>query len=222
MKAPRLALVLAAILMSGITASAQVTIAAWDTSGLTGATATHSATSSATNITGADLARGSGLGAASSSGTFSSNGFSNTDADDYVEFGFTVGGGFEVDLANTTLSTSTSNTGPGTLGLYWSQDSYAALLYTFNQSGESTVAHTIDLSSLSSVTGVTLFRILEIADTQADGVGPTTTSGAFRITALDVAGTVSAVPEASSFAVLAGLMMLGFAASRRRVRAIAA
>jgi hypothetical protein len=34
--------------------------------------------------------------------------------------------------------------------------------------------------------------------------------------------TISAVPEPSSFVALAGLMMLGFAGSRRRVRAIAA
>lgn len=34
--------------------------------------------------------------------------------------------------------------------------------------------------------------------------------------------TVTAVPEPSSFAALAGLMMLGFAGSRRRMRAIAA
>jgi MYXO-CTERM domain-containing protein len=35
---------------------------------------------------------------------------------------------------------------------------------------------------------------------------------------VEVFGSVSAVPESSSFATLAGLAMLGFAASRRRSR----
>lgn len=208
-------LLLTALLAAAPLVHGQITIVAWDTSGLSGSTATLGSTSNATNVTGGTLQRGAGLGAASSTGTFSSNGFSNSDSDDYVEFSFTVDSGFLVSLADFTITTATSNTGPGTLGLYSSNDSFVSSLYTFNQSGTSSINHTIDLSSFTSVTGTMTFRIVEIGDTQADGVGSTATSGAFRVSELDITGTVSAVPEPSGYAAFFGLAALGFVATRR-------
>ncbi len=194
------------------------TLITWDTSAASGSTVSITATESETNFSGSDLVRGSGLSVVSGTGVFSSSGFSGTDADDYVQFGFTVDSGVAANLGNFTITTSTSNTGPGTLGLYSSTDDYASTLYTFNQSETSSIDHTIDLSSMGSLTGIVLFRIFEIGDTQADGDGATASGGSFRVADLVIEGSISAVPEPSTYAALAGVAALGLAAFRRRNR----
>lgn len=170
----------------GMAPSAQaVIISGWDLTGDPGNQATEPASEQAGNITGSALTRGSGLGAAIGGSSFNSNGWDQVGgaaANDFISFGFTVAPGFSVDLDNLQIGTQSSGTGPGTLRLFSSVDGFTTPLTTFNQSpGGNRVDSTIDLSSLTGLTGTIEFRLIEFGNTQADGVGTTAAAGTFRI-----------------------------------------
>jgi hypothetical protein len=156
-------------------------IAAWDMFGQPGNQAFTPSSSSDANVTGLNMVRGSGLNSSSANNSMSSSRWGSTDADDYFEFGFNVDPGFEVVLDSLIIGTRSSNTGPGTLGLYTSQDSFTNPVFTFVQQGSDFLNSTVDLSSLAPVTDDFFVRILEIGNTQADGSGTTSNSGTFRI-----------------------------------------
>lgn len=156
-------------------------IAAWDMFGQPGNQAFTASSSSDANVTGFNMVRGAGLGVNTGNNSMNSNGWGSTDADDYFEFGFNVASGFQVSLDSLIIGTRSSNTGPGTWGLYTSQDGFSSPVDTLMQSGSDFLNSTIDLSSLAPVTGDFFVRILEIGNTQADGSGTTSNSGTFRI-----------------------------------------
>lgn len=182
----------------------------------------------AANITGSSLTRGAGLTGSAGANSFSSTGWNGTDAGDYFEFGFTVAPGYTVDLDELYIGTRSSNTGPGTLGLYTSLDGYTTPVATFTQNFTDFLNSAVDLSALTGITGTFTARLYEIGDTQADGVGATAGTGTFRTTAYFVdgsfdrdvqfTGSVAAIPEPSSLLLL-GLGGLGatlFVARRRK------
>lgn len=167
-------------------------------------------------ITALDLTRGSGLNSTATGNSFSSSGWefatpaNPADSLEYISFGFQIAAGIDVILDNLVLTTRSSNTGPGTLGLYSSIDSFTNLLHTFAQTGEDFLDSTITgLASLGTLSNQTVeFRIIEIGNTQADGVGSTTSGGTFRLTNFDqdsaqpitLSGTVTAaIPEPPGF-----------------------
>jgi hypothetical protein len=134
-----------------------------------------------------------------------------------MQFGFTVAAGFTVDLTNLIIATRSSATGPGMMGLFTSLDGFTTAVHTFNQSpGANFVNTAVDLTSLALITpGPFSVRLIEIGNTQADGIGATASTGTFRIsefssdggtTFVDVQfnGSITApsvVPEASAFLV---------------------
>ncbi len=207
----------AAYICIGSEASLGTIVASWDLDGNTGTETSVAASVGPTGVTGQSITRGSGLDAGSASGT-TADGFNTLNWDDgtsneYVTFGFTVDSGFTVSLDSLLIRTSTTNSGPGTLGLYYNGDSFADAIYTFNQSNSDIIDHSIDSSTssiddLTNLIGSVEFRIYQIGDTQADGDGTTVASGAFRLFNHDPAGsiqfngTVAAIPEA-------GPMLLG-------------
>ncbi len=220
--------------LSAAAASAPAaTITSYDLTANTGDEATEPAASSATGVTGLPISRGAGITPSAAANSFSATGFEGTASSpaadtEYMSLGFSVNPGFEVDLNTLTIAVRSSNTGPGTLGLYYNGDSFASPLFTFVQSGTAFNNQVVNLSSLDDLTGPVEFRLIEIGNTQADGVGDTALTGAFRIaeytantaapfTFVDVTfdGSVTAVPEPAAFGLLgaAGLLAL-----RRRRR----
>jgi hypothetical protein len=171
---------------------------------------------SATNIT-----RGAGLTAL---GTPANNGFSadgwTGQATDFISFGFTVNAGYSVNLTSLLIGSRSSNTGPGSLGLYYSGDSFASNLFTFVQSPGSNFVNSNIALALSGLTGVVEFRIRAIGTTSANG-GSTGSNGTFRLTnyfaatvdsgSLSFNGTVIPAPGALALVGLGGLV-----AGRRR------
>jgi hypothetical protein len=162
------------------TASYATTIASWDMLGEPG-DQPFTAGVSSPNVTANDMVRGSGLIPNAGSNSLNSRGWASISADDYVEFGFDVGSGFFVSLDDLIIATRSSNTGPGTVGIFTSLDGFTIPIATLIQPGEVFVDSVIDLSALGPVMGSFSVRLLEIGNTQADGVGNTADGGTFRV-----------------------------------------
>ena len=158
------------------------TIVAWDLSGQPGDQVATSPGNATSGVTGTDLTRGTGLWAATGADSFNSTGWGSTDASDYFSFGFSIDGGYAVELDSLLTGTRASNTGPGTIGLYSSLDGFADPIGMINQPGSTAVNSIIDLTGLGVITGSIEFRLMEIGNTQADGSGNTSDSGTFRMT----------------------------------------
>lgn len=200
-----------------------VTIADWDLNGQPGGQATVAANSAAANITGDTLSRGAGLTGSAGTNSINASGWTG-EATDYFAFGFTVGAGYQVDLNSLFIGTRSSNTGPGTMGLYYSGDGFANTVATFSQAPGSNFVNTVvDLTALANVSGVVEFRLAAIGSTAANG-GATSSAGTFRITAyfvggifdhnLGFSGDVIPTPGSATLAAL-GVAAMGMRSRRR-------
>jgi hypothetical protein len=211
-----------ALALSG-TAGA-TTIVEWDVQGAPGNQAVTTGVAGQAGVQAVDLARGAGLTSTAAANSFSSAGWTS-EATDYYSFGFSIEAGFIADLESLYIGTRSSNTGPGSLGLYWSGDGYTTALTTFTQTGTAFLNSIVDLSALPDVTGAVEFRLVQIGTTSANG-GTTASGGTFRTTGyfdavgfdrnMQITGAVTAVPEPGTIALLlAGLATVGFVARRR-------
>jgi hypothetical protein len=133
------------------------------------------------NVTANDMVRGGGLMPNAGDNSLNSRGWASTSPDDYVEFGFNVASGFFVSLDELIIATRSSNTGPGTMGIFTSLDGFASPIATLIQPGDDFLDSVIDLSALGPILGSFSVRLLEIGNTQADGVGTTADGGTFRV-----------------------------------------
>ena len=173
-----IALALSLLLASAASAA---TIAAWDMYGQSGSQA-YTAGTDSEYATAYNMVRGDGLSGNSGSNSMNSKGWSGSDDGDYIEFGFSVADGYSVTLDELWIGSRSSNTGPGSLGVYTSLNGYSSSMYTIVQEGTDYTNSIINLSSLGAITGDFFIRLYEIGDTQADGSGSTSGSGTFRIT----------------------------------------
>ncbi|QDV42280.1 hypothetical protein Enr13x_21250 [Stieleria neptunia] len=226
------ALVAIAACVTTATDASAVQLSAWDMFGQPGTQATTPTSSSAANITGTDMTRGAGLSTSGAGNAMSSSSWGSTAASpavdtEYFSFGFNVDTGFQVDLDELIIGTRSSNTGPGTIGVYSNQDGFTTALATIVQQGSDFANSIIDLSSLTGVTGTLELRLIEIGNTQADGSGTTSNGGTFRVVDYydgsnfvdtQLTGTVSAVPEPGALAGIFSLGLVGAAVGRRRRR----
>lgn len=205
-------------------AASATTLVQWDLQGTPGNQATTAGAAGQEGVTAADLMRGATLNATTAGNSFSSSGWTG-ETGDFYSFGFTLDDGFTADLDALYIGTRSSGTGPGSLGLYWSGDGYTNALTTFTQSGTSFLNSIVDLSALPELSGAVEFRLVQIGTTSAGG-GTTSAAGTFRTTAyfgtggfdrnMQLTGTVSAIPEPGTVALLlAGLGVVGFVARRR-------
>lgn len=168
----------AAMLFAAGTAQAAV-VAEWDTSGKTGSEVSIVGAGSA-QVSAADLVRGSGVTASSAANNFGAIGWNGVNANDYIQFGMTVASGYQANLNELWISTRSSSTGPGTIGIYSSLDNYTNAIFTVAQPSATYVNSKIDLSSLGAITGTVYFRVMEVGDTAPNGLA-TAGTGTFRV-----------------------------------------
>lgn len=220
----RISGIAAALVAAGFASqAAAVTVVEWDLLGQPGTQSTVAASGVAANVTGAALTRGAGLSGNAGTNSMNAAGWTGQ-ATDFFSFGFTADPGYSVDLDELYIGTRSSNTGPGSIGLFSSLDSFSAALVTFNQAGGNFVNSIVDLSGLPDITGSIEFRLMQIGSAAANG-GATGSSGTFRVTAyfengafnrnLGLTGTVTApVPVPAALWLLAPA--LGAITVRRR------
>jgi hypothetical protein len=201
-----------------------INIVRYDLAGAAGNQLSQSPTSTASNITGLNITRGAGLATSTAVNSFSSSGFEGAavapSSNEYVEFGFTVDAGYTVSLNNLKVGTRSSNTGPGTIGLFSSVDGFASPLRSITQPSTTNVFTTIDLSNLAGLTGTIGFRFYEIGNT-APNASATTSAGTFRLINFDSNGIVldgqvtPVVAVPFEFSPTFGLVMMGAWISRK-------
>lgn len=208
-------------LVAGLASAASATevITSYALFGATGDQVFQAPASAAAGVSGLDLTRGPGLGASAAGNSFSANGWSSDQSQDYFSFGFTVDAGSSVDLESLWLGSRSSNTGPGFLGLFYSGDGFTTSLFDFIQVGTAFNNSIVDLSGLTGLTGTVEFRIAALNDVSANG-GTISSGGTFRIgdhfdgsnfSEVRFEGTVIPAPGAVALLGLGGLV-----ATRRR------
>jgi hypothetical protein len=207
------------------------TLASWDLAGQPGNQAV-TAGSGSPQVTALDLVRGPGINPAAAGDSMSSNGWQDgpvadpASDPDYFQFGVSIEDGFSLLPESLLIGTRSSNTGPGTIGLFTSRDNFQNPIDQFSQPGADFLYSSVDLSSLGPVAGNLTLRLIEIGNTQADGLGNTAATGTFRISnffdgtdslATQLTGTL--VPEpTSAWLLLAGLFWLLCGPAFRRTR----
>jgi hypothetical protein len=200
------------------------TLVQYDFAGAPGNQAFTVASNVATNLTGISFTRGAGLNAPSGGDSINSNGF-NAQATDYLSFGLTVASGFTASVNQLQLGTRSSGTGPGFINLLVSIDGGAfATIASFAQRGTNDLYQSLSFAPLSALSSIE-FRLVSANQTAANG-GTVATGGTFRVenyvsggteSPFSINGTVSAVPEPATWAMLMiGFGFVGAVARRRR------
>jgi hypothetical protein len=222
------------LLLVGTAFSQAATIVSYNLQGAAGNQASQAPAVSAAFTTGVNLTRGAGLVGSAASNSFSASGWESAVAaptsTEYFEFGFNVDPGYVVDVSELYVGTRSSGTGPGTIGLFSSVDSFAAPIATWAAGNATFVNQIVNLSALPDLAGNVRFRLYEVGNSAANGSGATSNAGTFRVTAyfangvfdrdFQIVGTVNAIPEASSVVlVMTGMLGLaGVAQIRRSVK----
>jgi hypothetical protein len=192
-------------------------------------TPTLAATSSASNVTTSSFASftGSGTTGTSSPGSstagggggayFTSANWRSSDGN-YVYFTITPADGYQVSLTSFSYYYASTSTGPNSLSLFSSSDSYTSSLsgtqsLTKQAGGDllSTDWHQNSGSISLTFTSPTTFRLT--------GTGASISTGSLRLDAVTLNGSVSAIPEPSTYgAIVGGLALIGALWHRRRQR----
>lgn len=162
----------------------------------------------AVGLTPLDMKRSGGLNPHGHDNSFASTGWDlpawNASDENFVSFGFAVEPGFQVNLTEVSITSTSNGPGVGRGALRTSLDDFASNLFEFNVQETAT----FDASVLGPITEDIAFRLVN-NDALARNQGPIQNNGQWRITGLDVRGT--AVPEPGSMLLLALAAVVGWA-----------
>jgi trimeric autotransporter adhesin len=158
------------------------------------------------NLTVSGIGRSGGITTSSAIDRYSATGWNSTsfDGNDYFSWTLTPGSGFQLDLVSLVYSGQASGTGPTTFAFRSSLDSFSA-----NIGAPSATGTTISLSNASfqNLTTPVEFRLY--------GWNASSATGTFSVNDFTFNGSVSAIPEPSTYAALFGVLSLGLAVARK-------
>jgi hypothetical protein len=159
------------------------------------------------NVTVSGIGRGPGISGNNANDRYNANSWNTVslDTDAYFTFTITPASGFSVSFSDFVYTGQASGSGATSVAFRSSIDSFAGDIGTPTTGGT-----TIDLSdsAYQNLTTATEFRLY--------GWGASASGGTFSVNSFTFNGTVSAVPEPSEYAGLAGAGLIGFALWRRR------
>ncbi len=208
----------------------QAQIAAWEIAGTSASTSNpNPADTLGDFIDNASLTLGAGITASSAADTFGGSGFNSTSlasaitGDQYLSFTLTPSTGYAVSFDSLSLLSGVSSATTSFHGEVLSSATgfnSGASLHSYSFSSTSAPLQSITLSGVSAlqnVTGPVEFRIYGWRDT-----GGTSTFRLRSLTGTDLVlnGTVSAVPEPSTYAAILGALTLAGVAMHHRRRSI--
>ncbi|HLP25773.1 MAG TPA: PEP-CTERM sorting domain-containing protein [Acidobacteriota bacterium] len=212
-----------------IAAFANGQIVSWDFNTATGSEASANATTNNASLATSTLSRGGGISATALENSFNSTGFTNGAAslsaavsnNDYITFSIAPQAGFQVSIATLDAVFRRTSTGPTSFQWQYSLDAFATAgtnigdTISFTSTVTNGVAQTqISLSGvtqLQSITGTAVFRLYAWGAT-----GGNFALGRQSGNDLAIGGSISAVPEPSTYAALFGALALSGVAWRRR------
>ena len=184
-------MMLAAIVILFATGTARADIAmtnalaSWNQQGLAGNQVSTSGINT-TSITANTMTRNAGLVATAGANSLNSNAWTSGG---YVEFGFTVASGYHANLDSLYFGSKVSATGPTSLIVKTSADSFTNAFTTIAMNNTTTgtpyINNVVNLSSLAAIASGNTFSI------RLYGTGATGTGGTLRVSDyLDAAGTL--------------------------------
>ncbi len=188
-------------------------------------TPTVAVSSSAANTSASSFASFVGSGSASGSGTGSNTAgggggayftASNWRASDsnYTIFTITPGSGFQVTLSGFSYFYASSSSGPNSLSLFSSADSYSTSLS--GSQGLTQAASTIVAADWHQNSATISLTFSEPTTFRLTGTGASGASGVLRLDAVTLSGSVSAIPEPSTYAAIFGSLALAATVWHRR------
>lgn len=207
------------IVSSFCAAALDAQIVTYNFTGAAGNQATQPTASVAANVTASVISRGSGVTANSAGSSISSNGWTTAasiDVNDYYEFSITPASGYRIDVGTLSFAERRSNTGIRNWEIRTSLNSFSTVVgsasvpdndLTRNQS----VIFGDAYNSISSTLTIRIYGFAAEAGTGTWRLANNTDTSNMQLT-----GTVSAIPEPSTFAALLGLTALAGVATRRR------
>jgi hypothetical protein len=215
-------ILIGAILMVGCTVQGQIAVYSFGTAGSPTADVTSVASHLTAGVFSGNLGTPGPGGtsplytAGSGGGYFAAAGWTGTaPGSNYFEFILTPDAGYAFSATSMTFGYRATATGPTNFAVRSSADAYASNLTSGTITGDSTWRSAGALSiTLSGINTATTFRIF--------GSGASSSLGTFRVDDVTVSGSVTAVPEPSTYAAILGAMALTsvLICQRRRARTV--
>lgn len=197
-------------------------ILTWSTTGNLGTETMEPSAFNSPGIQSADLTLGDGISVAGAANRFGGRGWSialndSIANDDYIQFIVAPEGGFVFSVDSFAFSWHRSTTGPTSVALRSSLDSFASNIGQVTGITEgSNALRNIAVSGLNDISTATTFRLYGFGGTNAaTGTGGFNTSNATSPNVV-LSGSVTAVPEPSSLALLTVCGVAGVIYRRRR------
>ena len=166
------------------------------------------------NVTATGIGRGSGITGRNSNNRYNASSWSTAlaiDLNDYFTFGFSPDSGFAITLAEFAFVGEASSEGPKSFAFRSSIDGFSSDIGTVDSTGASISLATPQFESLSSAVEFRLY-----------GWNAVSGGGTFSVNDFSFNGSVTAVPEPSSMALVAlmggGATVWGWRKRRREAK----